>query len=47
MSKFTIYAAKKVKKFLARHPEIARRFVKKTELMVKNPFDDRLDVVPL
>jgi len=47
MINYTIYTAKKVKKFLVRHPEIAKRFVEKIELMEYDPLDRRLDIVPL
>ena len=45
--KYVIRTSKQVNKFLARHQEIARRFIKKLEIMQNDPFDSRLDIVPL
>ena len=42
---YTVTYHKRVVRFLNRHPEIKRQFVEKSEIMEKNPYDVKLDIV--
>jgi mRNA interferase RelE/StbE len=44
---YTIIPHKRVVKFLQRHPDLARQFVEKAEIMQIDPFDNRLDIKQL
>jgi len=44
---YTIIPHKRVLKFLQKHPDIARQFIEKAEIMQNNPFDERLDIKQL
>ncbi len=41
---YTIVPHKRVTKFLQKHPQLARQFVEKAEIMQHDPFDKRLDI---
>ena len=47
MYKYTIRTAKQVKKFLDRHPDIARRFLQKLDILCLDPFSNKLDIKKL
>jgi len=44
---YKIALSKKVRKFLAKHKDIARLFFKKLHHFATNPFNDVFDIVPI
>lgn len=41
---YKIIPHKRVTKFLKKHPDLARQFIEKAEIMERDPFDERLDI---
>lgn len=47
MQQYNILFAKKIDKFLEKHPEIVKRFFACVEKLVDNPYNASLDAKPL
>lgn len=47
MHKYTIQTHKRVDKFFASHPEVARQFIQKIHILEEDPISKKLDIKPL